>query len=122
MQRNLLMKEYDSLLTEEMMEILREIDIDFTDVEFGYFISVVLVDNWEIEKGMIEEPIFGKNSQYYFILGDNFDSSDIAMFISDAKENVMEKISYETIKDIHQHIEIYRDIRSNEFVGIVKMK
>lgn len=100
--------------------ILREIDIDFNDVEFGYFISVVLVDNWEIEKGMIEEPIFGKNSQYYFILGDNFDSSDIAMFISDAKENVMEKISYEIINDRHQHIEIYRDIRSNEFIGIVK--
>lgn len=101
---------------------MKETDIDFDDVEFGYFISVVLVDNWEIEKGLIEEPIFGKSSQYYFILGDNFDSSDIAMFISDAKENVMEKISYETIKDIHQHIEIYRDIRSNEFVGIVKIK
>lgn len=69
----------------------------------------------------MEEPIIGKNDQYYFTLGDNFDSSDISMFISDAKENVMEKISYEIINDIHQHIEIYRDIRSNEFIGIVKI-
>lgn len=100
---------------------LREIDIDFNDVELGYFIDVLLVENWEIEKGLVEEPIIGKNDQYYFTLGDNFDSSDISMFISDAKENVMEKISYEIINDIHQHIEIYRDIRSNEFIGIVKI-
>lgn len=90
------------------------------DVKLGYFIGVVLVENWEIEKGLVEDPIIGKNGQYYFTLGDNFDSSDIALFISDAKENVMEKISYEIIDDRHQHIEIYRDIRSNEFIGIVK--
>lgn len=71
---------------------------------------------------MIEESVFGKNKQYYFILGDNFDTSDISMFISDAKENVMEKISYEIIKDTHQHIEIYRDMHTNEFIGIVKKK
>lgn len=101
--------------------IMGEIDIDFNDVELGYFIDVLLVENWGIEKGLVEEPIIGKNDQYYFTLGDNFDSSDISVFISDAKENVMEKISYEIINDIHQHIEIYRDIRSNEFIGIVKL-
>lgn len=90
------------------------------DVKSGYFIDVVLVENWEIEKGLVEDPIIGKNGQYYFTLGDNFDSSDISLFISDAKENVMEKISYEILNDRHQHIEIYRDIRSNEFIGIVK--
>ncbi|MDB1688325.1 hypothetical protein [Enterococcus casseliflavus] len=89
------------------------------DVKSGYFIEVILVENWEIEKGLVEDPIIGKNGQYYFTLGDNFDSSDISLFISDAKENVMEKISYEIINDRHQHIEIYRDIRSNEFIGIV---
>lgn len=97
-------------------------DIDFNDVELGYFIGVVLIENWEIEKGLVEEPIIGKNSLYYFTLGDNFDLSDISMFILDAKENVMEKISYEIINDAHQHIEIYRDIRLDEFIGIVKMK
>ncbi|SFE52959.1 hypothetical protein SAMN04487887_11517 [Enterococcus casseliflavus] len=90
------------------------------DVKSGYFIDVVLVENWEIEKGLVEDPIIGKNGQYYFTLGDNFDSSDISLFISDAKENVMEKISYEILNDRHQHIEIYRNIRSNEFIGIVK--
>ncbi|WP_429947976.1 hypothetical protein [Enterococcus sp. DIV1297f] len=90
------------------------------DVKSGYFIDAVLVENWEIEKGLVEDPIIGKNGQYYFALGDNFDSSDISLFISDSKENVMEKISYEIINDRHQHIEIYRDIRSNEFIGIVK--
>ncbi|OTO90159.1 hypothetical protein [Enterococcus sp. DIV0385] len=89
------------------------------DVKLGYFIGVGLVENWEMEKGLVEDPIIGKNGQYYFTLGDNFDSSDISLFISDAKENVMEKISYEIINDRHQHIEIYRDIRSNEFIGIV---
>lgn len=51
--------------------------IDFNNIEYGYFISVVHVDDFDIEKGLIEEPIIGKNSQYYFVLGDNFDSSDI---------------------------------------------
>lgn len=50
--------------------------IDFSSIESGYFISAVHVDDFEIEKGLIEEPIFGKNSQYYFILGDNFDYSN----------------------------------------------
>lgn len=94
--------------------------INFNNIKYGYFISVVHTNDFEIEKGLIENPIFGKNSQYYFTLGDNFDSSDISMFISDTKENVMEKISYEIINDNLQHIEIYRDIRSNEFIGIVK--
>lgn len=96
--------------------------IDFNNIGYGYFISVVHVDDFDIEKGLIEEPIIGKNSQYYFVLGDNFDSSDISMFVSDAKENVIEKISYEVIEDSHQHIDIYIDIRTNEFIGIVKIK
>lgn len=96
--------------------------IDFNNIEYGYFISAVHVDDFKIEKGLIEEPIFGKNSQYYFTLGENFDSSDISMFISDAKENVIEKISYEVIEQIQRNIEIYIDIRSNEFIGIVKQR
>lgn len=95
--------------------------IDFNSMESGYFISAVHVDDFEIEKGLIEEPIFGKNSQYYFILGDNFDSSDISMFVSDTKENVIEKISYEEIEPIQRNLELYIDTRSNEFIGISKL-
>ena len=45
----------------------------------------------------------------------------ISMFVSDAKENVIEKISYEEIEPIQRNLELYIDTRSNEFIGISKL-
>lgn len=100
--------------------------LEFDNIKFGYFVSEINVEDWEIEEKLIEDPVFGKNSDYYFTLGDNYDTSDIAMFVSEVRENVIEKIPYEEIKDlpknIQKNIELYRNIKTNEFTGIVKVQ
>lgn len=101
-------------------------ELKFDNIKFGYFVSGINIEDWKIEEGLNEEPVFGKNNEYYFTLGDNHDTSDIAMFISEVQKNVIEKISYEEIKvlqrNIQKNIELYRNIKTNEFTGIVKVQ
>ena len=35
---------------------------EFDNIKFGYFVSEISVEDWEIEEKLIEDPVFGKNS------------------------------------------------------------
>lgn len=90
------------------------------EIQFEYFIGLIKIENWKIEKGLDEDLIIGKNEDYYFTLGDNHDSSDQAMFNIEFKENVIEKVFYEKNENIEMNIELFRNIKTNEYTGVVR--